>query len=290
MRSASASSSSDAGARRPRRRPRATSRLGPRDEIGGRGHAACPALAGRLEQQHGAGHRDVERLARRHRDRHRARRAGARGRGRCVSWPSTNAVGPREVDALGRGAARCDARRGGARRRAERSEDLHGGHALHDPDCETRAGRGAHDLRIVRVDRSRPEDDYLRAGGRGAAHQRARVAGIAELGGDEREVDAVERFDARAGRSGASANTACGVAVSPTLPPRRCRAPRTGTTALDGPRRDRRAARGRVDADEALDAARRRGRARPRSTRGPSHTNTPSRRRASGRAAARAAA
>ena len=44
---------------------------------------------------------------------------------------------------------------------AERLQGLHGGHTLHDPDRETRAGRGAHDLGIVRVDRSRPEDDYL---------------------------------------------------------------------------------------------------------------------------------
>ena len=36
-----------------------------RDEIGGGGHAIGPALAGGFEQQHGAGHRDVQRLARR---------------------------------------------------------------------------------------------------------------------------------------------------------------------------------------------------------------------------------
>ena len=90
-------------------------------------------------------------------------------------------------------------------------QDLHCGHALHGPDRETRAGRGAYDLGIVRVDRSRPEPESGRAGGRRAAHQRAGVAGIGETGADEHEARGRERGepDAAAWRRRRTPPAAC---------------------------------------------------------------------------------
>src|SRR5207244_6441422 len=78
----------------------------------------------------------------------------------------------------------------------ERLDDLHCRPTLHDANCEARTGRGAYDLGIVGIDRSLPEDDYLRAGRRGATHERARVPGIAEPGPNEGKIDPAERLRA----------------------------------------------------------------------------------------------
>ena len=150
--------------RRSRRRPSRASVSAPLRRVSAAAVTMrVPALAGGLEQQHRAGHRDVQRLARVHRDRDELVERERRRRGPCASWP-THERGrhARGRTASGGGAAGRRPRRCGARRRRRAPPALHRGHALHDPDRETRAGRGAYDLGIVRVDRSRPEDDYRR--------------------------------------------------------------------------------------------------------------------------------
>ena len=112
----------------------------------------------------------------RHRDRHACRRAAERGRARASRARARTRSAPRRSNASGASPPlrdRAEPAHAG-RPPARRASPLR--HTLHDADRETRAGRGAHDFGIVRVDRARPEDDDLRAGRGRAAHQRARVA------------------------------------------------------------------------------------------------------------------
>src|SRR4051794_13113888 len=69
-----------------------------------------------------------------------------------------------EVDLLGCPPSGGDRADPAHTRVAERLHHRHRGHTLQDLDRETRSGRGSYDLGIVRVDRSRPEDDYRSAG------------------------------------------------------------------------------------------------------------------------------
>ncbi len=184
-----------------RRAPVLLDLLGAGDEIDrragafGGAHAAFPTLPRRLEEQHRARHGDVQRLAGIHRD-----------RDDLVEWQvaieSVHLVAEdergrhSEVDRLGRVAARCGRADPAEAERTERLEHLHCGHALHGPDRETHAGRGAYDLGIVRVDRTGPEAEHGCARGRGAAHERARVARIRDRRAHDDKRRVAERVQA----------------------------------------------------------------------------------------------
>ena len=136
-----------------------------------------------------------------------------------------------EIDGLGRAAARARRRRPGASLRAERLEHLHCGNALHDPDRETRAGRGAYDLGIVGVDRSGPRPSTP-----APAAAALRISVPALPGSREARTDDDER---RTGENASmptcgrrtTANTGCGVRVSPM----RSAAPAGSETHRDRP-------------------------------------------------------
>ncbi len=150
-----------------------------------------------------------------------------------------------------------------------------GGTASTMRNRETRARRGAYDLRIVRVDRSGPEDYRLRTGGRGAAKQRARVAGIAELRRDEREIGAGERFDAAPFHAGEREHRLRCAGVADADLQHLARHPGDGAPLGDlsrvGSTRPRRRSIRAASTPWSSAAA---------TSRGPSHTNTPAASRA----------
>ena len=164
-------------AARPRSRTRSGRRRSRRDR------PPVQRRPGGLEAQHGRGHRHVEALGpavvrrcaptRRRRRRRRAR--GPRCRRRWRAGPtSRRGVGRR------RGATTC--RRCAARRRhvGQRRPSTTG-------TWNSAPGRGAHDLRVERVDRARREHHGVDAGGLGRAQDRAEVAGVGEPVGDDDE-------------------------------------------------------------------------------------------------------
>jgi hypothetical protein len=73
---------------------------------------------------------------------------------------------------------------------------LDGGRELRgdgDGNVEQRAGRGAHDLGVVGIDRASGQHDGVGTGGVGGADDGAEVAGVAHLLADRDEASAMRR-------------------------------------------------------------------------------------------------
>ena len=97
-----------------------------------------------------------------------------------------------------------------------RSQHFHGVTSRHDRDVEQRTGRGPHGLGVVHVDRTFAAQYAVGSGRFGGTQDRARIARIADVDGDDGRGR--RRADRSSGRStnGTTAMTGCGVTVPAT--------------------------------------------------------------------------
>ena len=163
-----------------RRGPRQSVRCGP----------AVAPLAERLEAQHRAGHRDVERLgAAGHRDGELLVDGGEHRRRQAVGLAAEH-DGDRAAE-VGVVVGQCRRRPrwppAGRRGRPAASSTVDRVASARDGHVEQRARRCPHALRVAGVDRAPAEEHRGRAGGLGGPQQRAGVARVGHVDEDQRQ-------------------------------------------------------------------------------------------------------